>query len=132
MVDVEAEFCQLFGQWLNDDRADASLEARLLQAIRPAWIKGDRDERYCVIDLVRLTTYVAGFDLIVEGIESDDAGLAAHAAANALYLLSDGYRFPPRARSAFERYGERFPDWAIFRDVALRRLDAIDSRSKDG
>ncbi|MBI5285929.1 MAG: hypothetical protein HY874_12645 [Chloroflexi bacterium] len=119
MVD---SFWSLFGEWLAGGSQDPRVRQRLTDAFRRAWLAGDREDRYAVLDFVRRERLASGYDLVIQGARSNDAGLATHAVAIALFLLSKGASFDPSMRGVLEDFGRRFPGDRALSDSALRRM----------
>lgn len=116
-------FSALYAEWLESlDREDPTLRKQLADRYRAAWAMGDREERYMVLDFIRRTRLNAGLDLVIEGLRIDDAGLATHAAAVALFLISQGVSFDVSIHSALHDFGHRFPNARVLSDSALRRI----------
>lgn len=103
---------------LPDERA----RQQLIESYRTAWLGGDRDDRYAVLDFVRGEKLLDGLDLIVGGVRGHDEGLATHAAAIAWFLISKGVAFDQTLKNALEGFGRRFPKGRVLSDSALRRL----------
>ena len=103
-------------------RSESDGFRNLRQSYRAAWDGGDREDRYAALDFVRRARERHGFDLLIEGLRSDDPGLARHAASITLFLLSEGLPFDASVKTALTDFGERFPGDKVVSDSALRRL----------
>ena len=93
-------FLDLFGDWLEGNKANEQIRRQLIDTMRTGWEGGDRDDQYAIVDFIRFANLTEGFDLLVDGIQSLDAGLATHAVANSLFLLSQGAKLNPRTGPA--------------------------------
>jgi len=71
---------------------------------------------------------VDGFDLVVEGMQSDDPRLARTAAANARYLLPNGARPVPNWREILETHLGRFPQLSGPARFMLHDLDDAETK----
>jgi len=75
-----------------------------------------------VLDFVRRERLTSGYDLIIQGARSDDAGLALHAVAIAWFLIGNGASFDQSMQGVLEDFGRRFPGNRALSDSALRRM----------
>jgi hypothetical protein len=114
----------MYERWsVRDRRHNLELERQLAAAYRAAWRSGDEHDRFLALHFVFDKREVAGFDLVVEGLNSDDFSLARTAAAICLSLIEEGRDMGPNVRRALEEFGDRFPDAEVFAWFALQALD---------
>jgi hypothetical protein len=124
-------FTSVYEAWgqSNGDRK-AELEAVLAASYRAAWNDGDLEDRFVILSFILLRREKSGGDLVAEGLRANDVGLASHAGAVALCLISWGFDLGPTIRHDLNEFAKRFPDWAIFGTGALKLLDSRESSSE--
>ena len=119
-------FSDAYIAWLDGGRGhDRTVEPELANTYRSAWASG---EGALVLNFIMLRPHPEGFDLMIEGLCSDDPELAETAAANAGVLISQGFELGPTVRDAFQTFGDRFPHLEVLRWAALRALDRAEGR----
>ena len=126
LMTISEPFWLLFAGWASAGaRRDDPVLGRLIASYRNAWERGDREDRYAVIELVQRASLTEGSDLIIDGLGSEDERLAIHAAAHALALLERGFSFASGSgvRGALVEFGRRHPGSRALSDAALSRLD---------
>lgn len=125
---MSGAFSELYYRWLDGTpRPDSPLVRELSATYRGAWESGDLDERYHVIDFLRARRDLGGINLVIEGMQSDDARLAQHALHLVSTFIDEGHDPGPSADVALREVGVRFPEWAELSDEFLgdlRRLRA--------
>jgi hypothetical protein len=123
---MEGSFWKRFEEWAPDrETQDADLLEQLTRDYRTAWMAGDREDLYAVLDFVRSANLTSGLDLIIEGIQSDDEGVATHAVVMALFMIAQGTTFDPLIRTVLEDAGRRFPIRRALTDATLTRLSEL-------
>ena len=117
-------FSSLYDAWLvKERRANTELETELAKSYRGAWDTGNIDDRYAILCFICDRRDEDGFDLVIEGLGSQDADLALNAAAITFSLISEGFSMGLAVREALDHFAERFPDRDEFRWATLKALD---------
>ena len=118
-------FSFAYSFWLNGGKGrQTRVESELMRTYRSAWSSG---EGAIVLNFVMLLPHAEGFDLVAEGLRSDDPPIASQAACVALTLISRGIDLGESLRSDLEGFANRFPDWSDVSRAALDLLDEKDS-----
>lgn len=124
---VAPGFTSMYETWsVRYRRHNLDLERRLAAAYRAAWTSGDRGDRSAALRFIWDRRDSRGFDLVVEGLGSDDLLLARTAAATCLSLIDEGHDLGPTVRQALKEFGDRFPEVEVFAWAAAKALDEIE------
>lgn len=121
----------MYETWFVDgQRRDFILERELAAAYRGAWTSGDADDRGAVLDFIFDRRDREGFDLLIEGLRSDDARRASNAAVIVSALINEGFDMGPSIRKDLAGFGARFPEWTGVCRAASRFLDRFEERKR--
>jgi hypothetical protein len=118
----------MYEKWsLGGRRRHLDLTRQLSARYRTAWASGDRDDRAAALGFVFDQRDSHGFDLVVDGLSSDDFSIARSAAAICLSLILEGHDMGPSVRGSLEGFGRRFPDADVFTWAASKALDETEA-----
>ena len=104
-------FTSNYERWVLGRRRGKTVQAELSRTYRDAWRNGDEHDRYLALNFIFETRDSSGFELVIDGLHSHEAGLAQHAAIMASVLVGKGaLQLTPAVRRAFAKYNRRFPE----------------------
>lgn len=87
-----AQFANSYERWVSEAQRSPTIEAELSAEYQLAWEQGDTLDRIAALYFLFVTGRVE-WSLLVEGLQSNDDGLAEHAASIGLSWVSR-YGFP--------------------------------------
>ncbi|MBI5285928.1 MAG: hypothetical protein HY874_12640 [Chloroflexi bacterium] len=119
---MAGRFHRLWEIWFKSGREDDNAATQMEAGYRSAWRSGDVDDRFAALDFLFERRDVAGFDLIIEGLKSEDHALAHEALAAVLALYSEGYKLGSSVQGALVQFGAQHPEWSDVSGDLLARL----------
>lgn len=133
---VQRPFVNLYEDWMTDDfPRNPLLQKELADTYREAWAAGDAVDRSFVLHFLSTNAgpkdserLVDGMDLVIEGMQTDDARLAHTAAFVAQCLIEKGGRPVPNWREILEAHNERFPAYSGFARWMLNDLNDAETK----
>jgi hypothetical protein len=113
---VGSTFVERYEEWSQSAGASKDdLERMLAIEYRSAWMSGSAAVRKSVLYYIVQSRDSSGYDLLDEGLHSDDRDIAVLSAAIAAALADDGIELSratlERLRNASERFPEAEPYW---------------------
>jgi hypothetical protein len=118
------DFASLYAEWeFQHERNNADLAERLIRQYRSAWLSDDIENRFAALSVVFRLRLLDGFDLVRDGLKTEDRELAIHAATTACSLILHGYDLGPGIGEQLREFVMRYPDWEVVIHPALTKLE---------
>lgn len=125
---LERPFIQLYEEWMsNDPPRDPVLAERLANLTQETWETGDAADKAFVVLFLSYRREPRA-EWIIEGVQSEDYGLAHVALFEAEIMLRDGQDLGPDILRLAEEHDRRFPNLSLSLVAGIRL--ALQDREK--